>query len=211
MGFRSKQWAAVSTTAGAMSVPEQSPTRDSEKRSPTAATAGKADVGWPLMICGSKASPALARIPRMAIRASAETKGLTRFSGMNSCIEDFIPTFPRYTGRRTFPGVLIAFLGTRCQAFSDSVGADSRSRRPAAPRPGGPCPGGRWSDRQRAHRGPGTGEAAVPSGSTSIHDGGVPRDSLEDAPEQLPGHRDLGHLEHEVAPMGDDLGAQRRQ
>src|SRR5215831_1072498 len=54
MGFRSKQWAAVSTTAGAMSVPEQSPTTDSEKRSPTAATAGKSDVGWPLMMRGSK-------------------------------------------------------------------------------------------------------------------------------------------------------------
>src|SRR5262249_10715032 len=46
--------AAVSTTAGAMSVPEQSPTTDSEKRSPTAATAGKSDVGWPLMMRGSK-------------------------------------------------------------------------------------------------------------------------------------------------------------
>ena len=34
-----------------------------------------------------------------------------------------------------------------------------------------------------------------------------PPDPVEDAAEQLAGHRDLGHLEHEVTPVGHDLGA----
>ena len=69
-----------------------------------------------------------------------------------------------------------------------------------------PSPGWRSSDRRRTHVGPAVGAGAVLLGSTSGHGGWAQSDdSVEEAPEQLLRRGDLGHLEDEVAAVGDDL------
>src|SRR5262249_45913267 len=96
----------------------------------------------------------------------------------------------------SLPAIRPARLPARCPSVFDVVLPLRRPPRMAVVKPA--------ADARR----PWTGATAGRRWSTSNHDGWAQcPDPIEDAPKQVPGHCHLGHLEDEVAAVGDDFRA----